>query len=100
MSVWLKAAKLLEQRGHCKYTMQRADGAMCAVGALRMARFGSTRTPDAEEPERIRLGNALYASGATAHYHYHSVTGWNDRAVCEPQEVIDALVGMHYLENA
>lgn len=35
--ILLKAADLIEQRGHCKNAYQSMDGRLCALGAIRVA---------------------------------------------------------------
>jgi hypothetical protein len=40
----LKAAALIEERGHCKMIREDGSGRMCAMGAIGMARWGDTTT--------------------------------------------------------
>lgn len=49
----LAAAEIIQRRGWCQGALQKADGSVCLVGALRLAsdgsvnRYGSTRVADA-----------------------------------------------------
>lgn len=41
MSVFLKAAELLREKGWTRGKFQRDDGSMCVMGALEMAQYGN-----------------------------------------------------------
>jgi hypothetical protein len=63
-----KARKLLIERGWCKHQYEDANGAHCALGAVRAVTGGFDDTPEAQA-----LVRAVNGKGPT------SVIDWNDR---------------------
>ena len=82
----LRAADLIEERGHAKHALEDSRGGLCILGALRMADAGTTDLTaprskgyhKAREKVSDKIGKGDLAS-------------WNNQPERTQQEVIDAL---------
>jgi hypothetical protein len=96
--IMMRAAELIEQRGHCKGKNMDANGRVCMLGALGLAVFGPDAFTDraAADPEK----RAMYDVATTAlRNHIRSrdlhwagfATGYNDAEERTAEEVVATL---------
>lgn len=93
--VLLKAADLLEQRGHAKFIRVHPNGSMCFLGALEVAQGyeGGYRSPGGDGPltREAALVTAKVLGLTVCYTPYIRIADWNNLPERTAQEVIDAM---------
>ena len=85
----IKAARLIEERGHCKGVFSDDEGRLCIKSAISMA----------ATPDRGRLGLRLKVDRLMPIIGCSSLVGWNDAPERTAEDVIDVLVAAAYWED-
>ena len=81
----LRAADLIEERGHAKSALEDEKGRLCALGALNLAHSGNA-TNWSGARDFIKARNKLARQVKS-----NMISCWNNRPERTQQEVIDAL---------
>ena len=83
-----KAADVLRERGHCKGTYEDDAGHVCAIGAIRVAKFGNSITTGG-----VEYYGALefFEEYLSEEFGAISVPEFNDASVRTPETVIAVL---------
>lgn len=83
-----KAAEVLDARGWCQGHYQDDQGQLCAVGAIRVATWGTARWDHSNAVEY--LASRMAQEAMSAHLGVEDIAvGWNDRPGRTKDEVID-----------
>lgn len=96
--ILMRAADLIEERGHTKHVQVDEEGRLCLHGALSIAIYGS-----ANAPERFDVNERLYSFAPHAantwartpglKATYYEFATWNNMPSRTGKEVIDLLRG-------
>lgn len=90
--VFRRAAEVIQERGHAKDVFESETGAVCAVGALRIAAGYDVHNGLGLEPwEAVRFLSPRICSNTTDEDPTERVADWNDAWDRSEAEVIEAL---------